>query len=244
MPEGPTIILMKENLQKFTGKKVTDAKGSIISDKKMVAGETLKEIKTFGKLTFLVFEKFSFRIHLLMYGSYSLFEKKHINSSLRLALIFNGESVYFYTCSAKIIKNKELDKIDWEADIMSDLWNSEKAKNKMRENPETMICDALLNQDIFSGVGNIIKNEALFKAGIHPENKIKNLSTKQLDKIIKHTKDYSFDFLKWKRTDELRKHFQVYHRDKCPKCGKEIFRKDTGKGKRTSFFCINDQVLF
>lgn len=244
MPEGPTILLMKEDLLKFEGKKVTDAKGSIISDKNIVVGETLKEIKTFGKLTFLVFEKFSFRIHLLMYGSYSLVEKKHLNNSLRLALIFKNGEVYFYTCSAKIINNKDLHKIDWEADIMSDNWNAEKAIDKMQQNPEMMICDALMDQDIFSGVGNIIKNEALFRAEIHPESKIKNLSTNQLDKIIKHTKDYSFDFLKWKRTDELRKHFKVYHLENCPKCGEKIIRKDTGKGKRTSFFCENDQTLF
>ena len=244
MPEGPTILLMKEDLLKFEGKKVTNAKGSIISDKNSVVGETLKEIKTFGKLTFLVFEKFSFRIHLLMYGSYSLFEKKHLQDTLRLALLFKNEEVYFYTCSAKIINNKDLDKIDWEADIMSDNWNAEKAIDKMQQNPEMMICDALMDQDIFSGVGNIIKNEALFRAEIHPESKIKNLSTKQLDKIIEHTKDYSFDFLKWKRTDELRKHFKVYHRENCPKCGGKIIRKDTGKGKRTSFFCENDQALF
>lgn len=244
MPEGPTILLMKEDLLKLEGKKVTGAKGSIVPDRNFVVGETLKEIKTFGKLTFLVFEKFSFRIHLLMYGSYSLFEKKHLTHTLRLGLQFKNEEVYFYTCSAKIINNKELEKIDWKADIMSDDWNSEKAIEKMRKNPEMMICDALMNQDLFSGVGNIIKNEALFRAEIHPENKIKNLSEKQLNKVIKHTKEYSFDFLKWKRIDELRKHFQVYHREICPKCGEKIIRKDTGKGKRTSFFCKNDQILF
>lgn len=244
MPEGPTILLMKEDLLKFEGKQVIYAKGSIISDKNLIIGETLKEVRTFGKLTFLVFEKFCFRIHLLMYGSYSLFEKKHLTHTLRLGLQFKNEEVYFYTCSAKIINIKELEKIDWEADIMSDDWNSQKAKDKMHKNPEMMICDALMDQDIFSGVGNIIKNEALFRAKIHPESKVKNLSDKQLDKIIKHTKDYSFDFLKWKRNDELKKHFQVYHRETCPKCGERIIRKDTGKGKRTSFFCENDQDLF
>ena len=97
MPEGPTILLMKEDLLKLEGKTVTNAKGSIISDKNIVVGEALKEVRTFGKLTFLVFEKFSFRIHLLMYGSYSLFEKKHLSHTLRLGLQFKNEEVYFYT---------------------------------------------------------------------------------------------------------------------------------------------------
>lgn len=244
MPEGPTILLMKDDLLKFEGKKVTDAKGSILSDKNMVIGKTLKQVKTFGKLTFLVFEKFSFRIHLLMYGSYSLFEKKHLKDTLRLALLFKNEEIYFYTCSVKIIHNEDLNKIDWEADIMSDDWNPVKAIGKMRQNPEMLICDALMDQDIFSGVGNIIKNEALFRAEIHPESKIKILTDNHLHKIILESRNYSFDFLTWKRTDELRKHFQVYHKEICPKCGEKIIRKDTGKGKRTSFFCTNDQLLF
>lgn len=29
-------------------------------------------------------------------------------------------------------------------------------------------CDALLNQDLFAGSGNIIKNEVLFRIGVHP----------------------------------------------------------------------------
>ena len=31
-----------------------------------------------------------------------------------------------------------------------------------------MVCDALLDQTVFAGVGNIIKNEVLFRTGVHP----------------------------------------------------------------------------
>lgn len=243
MPEGPTIILMKEDLQQFKGKKVIAAHGSIISDKKAVVNKILKDIKTFGKLTFLIFEDFSFRIHLLMFGSYSLQEKPEVKS-LRLSLQFDNGTMYFYTCSAKIIENKELDTIDWETDIMSDIWNSEKAVEKMRALPKMMICDALMNQDLFSGVGNIIKNEALFRAKVHPECKIQAIPDKVLHQVIKETQGYSFDFLKWKRKNELKKHFQIYHQEKCPLCGKSISKKETGKSKRTSFYCEKDQKLY
>lgn len=243
MPEGPTIILMKKDLQQFKGKKVTAANGSIITNKKMVENKILKDIKTFGKLTFLVFEDFSFRIHLLMFGSYSLKEKPEIQS-LKLSLQFDNGIVYFYTCSAKIIHNNELDTIDWEADIMSDLWNPEKAVKKMKATPKMMICDALMNQDLFSGVGNIIKNEALFRARVHPESKIQEIPDKVLHKIITETQDYSFDFLKWKRKNELKKHFKVYHREKCPHCGKAIIKRETGKTKRMSFYCEKDQKIY
>ncbi len=57
MPEGPSIILMKESLQKFVGHKVTDASGNAKFDKEIYIGQTLREIRTFGKQTYLVLTK-------------------------------------------------------------------------------------------------------------------------------------------------------------------------------------------
>ncbi|MBD3906161.1 endonuclease [Chryseobacterium sp. Ch-15] len=243
MPEGPTIVLMKENLQKFVGEKIIEADGSEISEVHNVKGQVLREIKTFGKQTYLIFDTIIFKIHLLMFGSYSLYKRKDIDT-LRLGLTFKDGGMYFYTCSVKIVDESFLKKIDWEADVMSNDWNPEKTEKVLKENPKMMICDALMNQDIFSGVGNIIKNEALFRVGIHPESLIGNLPPKKLKEIISEARNYSFDFKKWKKANVLSKHFQIYHQKNCPKCGAEVSKKDTGKSKRTSFFCKNDQKMY
>ncbi|MCX8534026.1 endonuclease [Chryseobacterium sp. KC 927] len=234
---------MKDDLQKFVGEKVTDVNGTEIPKNSKINGEILREIKTFGKQTFLIFDTIIFKVHLMMFGSYSLHKRKDIDT-LRLGLTFKDEGMYFYTCVVKVVDESFLSKINWEADIMSKKWSDEKAIEKMHQHPEMMICDALMNQDIFAGVGNIIKNEALFRAGIHPQSSIKNLSESKLKKIIKETIDYGFEFLKYKRTDTLSKTFHVYHRNKCPKCGEEIIKKETGKSKRMSFFCETDQKLY
>jgi endonuclease-8 len=52
---------------------------------------------------------------------------------------------------------------------------SNKARKKLKAIPKTMICDALLDQQIFSGVGNIIKNEVLYRVKLHPENNISDI---------------------------------------------------------------------
>lgn len=244
MPEGPPIVLMKEDLQKFAGEKVMEVKGNSITETTEIKDHVLREIKTFGKQTFLIFDKANIRIHLLMFGSYSLFERKDQEQNLRLGLTFKNDGMYFYTCNVKTVKDKFLKDIDWEADVMSDMWNPEKAEERMKANPEMMVCDALMDQDIFAGVGNIIKNEALFRIGVHPETFIKNLPSKKLKELIAEARNYSFDFKKWKKANVLRKHFEVYHQEKCPKCGLEIVKKETGKGKRTSFFCEKDQKLY
>jgi endonuclease-8 len=52
---------------------------------------------------------------------------------------------------------------------MNDEWNAKNAKARLKAEPTKLICDALLEQDIFSGVGNIIKNEVLYRIRVHPE---------------------------------------------------------------------------
>ncbi len=78
---------------------------------------------------------------------------------------------------------------------MSEQWNAPKAIKKLREIPDVKICDALLDQQIFSGVGNIIKNEVLWLVKLHPETTIKNITISKFKKLMKKVVNYSFEFL-------------------------------------------------
>ena len=42
---------------------------------------------------------------------------------------------------------------------MADEWDPAGARRKLRARPDSLVCDALLAQDVFAGVGNVIKNE-------------------------------------------------------------------------------------
>lgn len=244
MPEGPSIILMKENLQPFVGQQVTEASGNAQFYKEPFVGQTLLEVRTFGKQTYLVFENAAIRIHLLMFGSYNIDEQTKPDKSLRLSLIFPKGGMYFYTCSVKAVEPEFLSSIDWEADVMSDQWNPEKAEQKLRSHPKMMVCDALMDQNIFSGVGNIIKNEVLFRIGVQPESLLGNLPAKKRKELIAEARNYSFDFLKWKREFVLKKHWLAHTRSICPVCEQKLIKKQTGTGKRRSFYCEKDQKLY
>nr|WP_228394310.1 endonuclease [Chryseobacterium glaciei] len=235
---------MKEDLQKFAGKKVIDVFGDANFEKEPLKGEILREIKTFGKQTYLVFDEFAVRIHLLMFGSYIVDEHLQSEKNLRLGLQFKTGGMYFYTCNVKLVDLEFLSKIDWEADVMSDDWNTKTAEEKLESNPKMMVCDALMDQDIFSGVGNIIKNEALFRIGVQPESLVGNLPPKKVKELIAEARNYSFDFLKWKSQSVLKKHWQVYSKNACPICGQKLIQKNTGLGKRSSFYCEKDQKLY
>src|SRR5690606_28136805 len=184
MPEGPSILLMKESLQKFTGEKVLATSGNAKVEKSVLIGKTLEEIRTFGKQTYLIFGEISVRVHLLMFGSYSVDEQIRPDKSLRLCLGFSSGEIYFYTCSIKLVDAEFLQAMPWEVDVLSDEWDPVSAATKLKHQGDEMVCDALLDQHIFSGVGNIIKNDVVFRIKVHPDTLLKDLSGDTLPELI------------------------------------------------------------
>jgi len=244
MPEGPSILLMKECLQRFRGQKVISVGGNAKTDKEILIGKMLQEIRTFGKQTYLIFGESVVRIHLLMFGSYSINEQTKPEKAVRLYLQFENGTMYFYTCSIKIVTLEYLKEISWESDVLSDEWDPVEAKKRLTIAPQRMICDALLDQDIFSGVGNIIKNEVLFRVSVQPESLVGNLSGEKTDELIYEARNYSFEFLEWKREFVLKKHWLVHNKKFCPVCTTKLIRKHTGTMHRRSFYCETDQKLY
>ena len=180
----------------------------------------------------------------MMFGSYEIDEQTKPDRNLRIGLTFKNGKALFFTCSVKILPNDILKTIDWEADVMSDIWNPKKASAKLKDNPEMMVCDALMDQDIFSGVGNIIKNETLFRIGVQPESTLGKMPKNKINELLSEARNYSFNFLKWKRENTLKKHWKAHQKKNCPLCGKPLARKITGKYKRRSFYCETDQKLY
>jgi endonuclease-8 len=60
------------------------------------------------------------------------------------------------------------DGYDFAANVMADEWDARAALAKVRTFPRAEIADVLLDQAIFAGVGNIIKNEVLFRTRVSP----------------------------------------------------------------------------
>jgi endonuclease-8 len=244
MPEGPSLVILKEVAQPFIGKKVIDARGNAKIKMVRLPGKKLRNILTWGKQFLLCLENVTIRIHFLMFGSYSIGEQTKPDKSLRLFLRFKTGALYFYTCSVRLIDDALELLYDWEADVMSDKWNPKKARKKLKAMPETMVCDALLDQHVFSGVGNIIKNEVLYRIRLHPETLVGNIPSKKLTSLITEARNYSFDFLKWKKEFVLRKHWLAHTKKTCNRCELPLIKKYCGKTRRRTFFCDKCQEKY
>ena len=110
--------------------------------------------------------------------------------------------------------------------------------------PETLVCDALLDQNLFAGVGNIIKNEVLFRIRLHPLSQAGALPLEKRDELIAQARRYSFDFLEWKKAYVLKKHWLAHTRRICPRCDIPFVKAKLGVTNRRSFFCENCQLRY
>jgi endonuclease-8 len=242
MPEGPSIVIIKEALQEFKGKKILCASGNAKIDMSLLKNKKITDIKTWGKHLLICCNDVTVRIHLMMWGSYRINERK--DTKPRLSLEFKDGEINFYNTATKLIEGNLNEVYDWSADVLSDEWDAKKTKKKLRSIPQMNVCDALLKQEIFAGVGNIIKNEVLFRIFVHPESMVGALPAKQLNELIKEARNYSFDFLKWKKEYTLRKHWLIYTKKKCPRCNILIRKEYIGETKRRTFFCDNCQIKY
>lgn len=105
-----------------------------------------------------------------------------------------------------------------------------------------MLCDVLLDQTVMPGVGNIIKNEALFDSGLHPAVKVEQLTDEQIRHVVKMTRDFTLLFYKCRKSGSaLYKHYRVYKRPQCGRCSHVVTVCRLGENGRMTYFCSRCQ---
>ena len=242
MPEGPSLVLLKEKLLKFRRKRVLTARGSAPIDLHRMEGAVIRDIRTWGKHLLIYFDGFYVRIHLLMFGTVLFDTRKAVN--LRLGLGFKSAEVNFYTCSIKLFEGHPDDDYDWERDVMNPAWNARKAGQSMKAKGDVLITDLLLDQAIFSGVGNIIKNEVLFRVMVHPLSVAGKIPAARRRLLLKDVVDFCFLFLAWRKVNQLKQHLLVYGRKTCVRCAIPLHKSHPGTRTSATFYCNNCQLRY
>lgn len=244
MPEGPSILIAKEQIRLFAGQLITGISGNAKAPIQDLVSQNITAVHSWGKVLLIETEHSVVRIHLLMFGSYSIDKRTKPDARLRLNIQTAIGDIFFYTCSVQIFPPEHLLEYDWESDVLDDSWNASKARKKLLEEPKAFVCDALLDQQIFSGVGNIIKNEVLYRIRVHPETKIENLPARLLTLLISEARKYSFDFLMWKRQYILKRHWLIHTKVICKRCNIKVEKKYCGVTERRTFYCPRCQILY
>jgi endonuclease-8 len=244
MPEGPSIVILKELIdeQHLVGETIIEIGGNTSIDKDRMLNQRVLAFRSWGKHFLICFETFSLRVHFMLFGTYRINERKE--TTPRLSLKFEKAELNFYTCSLQFVEGDVNMAYDWTADVMSDTWDPAAALAKLSKLPDALACDVLLDQNIFAGSGNIIKNEVLFRIRVHPLSTMANLPPELKKGLVAETRNYSFDFLKWKKEYTLKAHWLAHAKKICPRCKIPLHKEYLGKTKRRSFFCTNCQIQY
>jgi len=243
MPEGPSIVILREQAARFARRRVLEATGNSRLDLSRMQGHTLRALRSWGKHFLLCFDGFTMRVHFMLFGSWRIDERR--DAAPRMSLRFTNGELNVYACSLKYIEG-DLDAVyDWSVDVMSPDWDPAAARRTLRDRPGALACDILLDQDVFAGCGNIIKNEVLHRIRVHPLSTMGALSTRKRSELVAQAHEYSFDFLRWKKAFVLRKHYQVHTRTHCPRDGERLsYAAKLGKAQRRAFWCAKCQKLY
>jgi endonuclease-8 len=259
MPEGPSLVIAVEELEPLRGRTISAVSGNSRQPKERLLGQTIRDIFSYGKYLNFQFDDFALRIHFMLFGSFRVGDPRP-NREPRLAISVEGErmaattvsgqvsddepaelpTAYFYACSVKFIEDPDIRAhYDFRTDIMSPNWDRAYVFREVRNLPATTtVDDLLMDQRLFTGVGNIIKNEVLWRLKLAPSTRLGDLSPRQVGRLVSDARAYSQRFYELKKQYILRKNYQIYRKGVCPRgCDTKIRHEKTGTRERMSHWC-------
>jgi endonuclease-8 len=129
MPEGPSIVILKEQAQPFIGRTIVRVEGNTTIEKERLLGQPIEDLRSWGKQFLVELPDFSLRVHFMLFGSYRINERKSW-AVPRLALGFEPGELNFYACSVRFIEVPLDLAYDWQADVMSEHWDPALARER------------------------------------------------------------------------------------------------------------------
>ncbi|KAM6440445.1 endonuclease 8-like 3 isoform 1-T1 [Liasis olivaceus] len=215
---------------------------------KVLNGRVYHGVQTLGKELFMYFGEKALRIHFGMNGSLRINPDASQNKRVALAVLeiqFTTDLICFYDATVELRNTVECEqkiRMLGDLDVCCSKFSFLRAESEIKKQKGRMLCDVLLDQAVLPGVGNIIKNEALYDSGLHPIVKVCQLTDKQICHLVKVTWDFSLLFYKCRKMGlALSKHYRVYKRPTCCQCKGKITVCRLGENNRMTYFCSQCQ---
>jgi DNA-formamidopyrimidine glycosylase len=250
MAEGPVVhlysgllakVLEDEEVEvKFTDPELKEFEPSLL-------GVRVERVEPHGKqFRIHLSDGHTILVHLLMWGSWKIYERgkqpDNTQKQVRVVLRTKEHDVVAYsTPVVKLLTAEELEKEPkWGnlgPDPLRDDFDPEEFFRRLGEHGNEEIGPVLLDQQVIAGLGNILKNEILFRARIHPKRRVNTLSEKEKREILRWSVDLCRTWLNKLVTEKKDRWIQMYKKEgqPCPECETEIIR--FRHGGRPTFIC-------
>jgi endonuclease-8 len=206
-------------------------------------GMTLERAEARGKHLLLDFGELSLHSHLGMSGGWHLYRRgaawrRPRRSAWAVlsgggwdAVQFGGPTLEVMTTS-KLRRHPQITGLG--PDILAPDLDLDAVLATIRSDPGRQLGDALLDQHLVAGVGNIFKSEACFRAKVDPWRRVGDLSDEELREVVDDARK-----LMSAAVETGRHPFEVYRRRRgaCPRCRGPISSRGQGDDNRTTYWC-------
>ena len=214
MPELPEVETVRRSLKKeLLGKKIYSYEVlypniilNNLADFNKIVNQTINDIKRRGKWLIFDLDNYYLISHLRMEGKYYIKKlDEPLNKHTHVVFNINNEFNLLYDDMRKFGRMKLINKEDLESTInvgvepLEGNLTVDYLKDKFK-NIKLPIKTALLDQTIIAGIGNIYDNEILYLCGLNPLKKANEINDKELELIIKRTKEVLTEAIKNKGT--------------------------------------------
>lgn len=276
MPEGDTIFRSARALHRaLAGKTVTGFDTALaplasVHDNTPVTGRVIEKVESRGKWLIVHFSgDLMLLTHMLMSGSWHIYRtgerwrqpkarmRAVITTADFEAVAFNVPVAQFHTARS-LERSTMVPKLG--PDLLSDDFSETDARARLLAHPDDEIADALLNQRIMAGLGNVYKSEVCFACQVHPFRKVSSLTTNEVDCILDRSRkflavnvadsagDGIITYTGPRRTTHAANQGErlwVYGRQgrECRRCGATVLMRKQGSGARSTYWCPDCQAM-
>jgi endonuclease-8 len=211
-------------------------------------GRTLERVGAHGKHLLLDFGDLTLHSHLGMSGSWHVYRRgatwrKPAGAAWAVLRGEKSEAVQFGGPTLRLLKTDSLRRDPTLSrlgpDILAADFDAEAVVRSLRADSHRSLGDALLDQTLVAGIGNIFKSEACFAARLDPWQPVADLTDQQLGRVV----DAAHDLMQ-AAVEHGRHARAVYRRGghPCPICATRILSRGQGDANRTTYWCPQCQA--
>jgi endonuclease-8 len=283
VPEGDTIFRAARTLNlALAGKPVTRFTSvypalTRIDEDAPIAGRIVTAVDARGKHLLMHFGPggaalqgprfaLTLRTHMRMHGSWHIYRHGETWQRPRSEARIVIETADFVAVGFNIPIAEFLDESQAERqedlrrigpDLLGETFDEDEAVRRLQQRGTQGIAEALLNQRVVAGIGNVYKSETLFLEAVHPETPAARVDEDKLRALLRTARkllkanvaDSTSEIVTYRglrrttgRTDPAER-LWVYGRGgkPCRKCGTAISYKKTGLDARGTYWCARCQ---
>ncbi len=239
MPEGDSLHRAARRLQVLVGERVEvetphpQAAAERLAER--LDGRRLEDVRAVGKNLVLRFDGgYILRSHLRMTGRWSVVPRGATRVG-RPWLVLRGERFEALQWRGPVLElhGRSLRRLG--PDILAPEPDLDRMMRNLRAEPgERAVGDALLDQRLVAGIGNLWKAEALWHARVSPWQRLRETGDDELRRILEEAARLMRASVEGERQD--RSVYRLAGRP-CPRCATAIRSRGQGDDNRTAYWC-------